>query len=913
MPATIIGREHERAALDAFVMGVKSGGSALVVRGDAGIGKTTLVEGAVARAGDEGMTVLAATGVRSEMPLAFAGLHQLLRPVIDVAASLAPPQLRALRAAFGRTDGPAADPYLAALGSLELLAELGATSPVLVVLEDAQWLDRPTLDALAFVARRLESEPIVMLVVLRSGYSSPFLDLEVPVLAVEQLGPDESAAILDLRAPDLAPFERDRILSDAAGNPLALLELPAAVPDDAPAGVPVAITDRLVQTFSDRARDLSDASRTALLVASLDQAAELPVTLAAAGTMAGRPVTLADVEAAELAGLVRVQRDALVFRHPLVPTAIGRSAPAATRRAAHAALALAHAGDPDRRAWHRAASLEGPDQTAVIELRSVASRAVERGAPQVAAEAVERAAALAPDPAERGRLLIQAAEMRFQLGRPAECAALLQEARGLPLPTYERTRLAFVTEVVEARTWSGGDRIPALVAMAGEMLDDGHVEESLDALLTIALRAWWSDVDLQTRDAIVDLAERLPLAPDAPPLLSIVALAHPMRCAADVIERISRIEPDPADPLGALAIGVAATGVWAHDLSVPFLEIAVDGLRVQGRLGLLTQALTAQAWSAVHLALEPLAVAASQEAVRLAEETAQPLWGAAARFAQAMILAERGDLEAAEGAAGDAEAVLTASGGGSLLALGQVVRARAAVAHHHCEDGLDYLLRMRTPSDPAFHPFVPTWMLSDLVEACVHTGRFDEARAYFAELEELAASTNGGLLRCEVAYARPFVTDDAHAEEAFQAALEALGRWPCFRGRMLLWYGRWLRRQRRVAESRAPLRAAKDAFESLAFTSLAEQAREELRAAGEVSTARKAYAWTTLSPQELQIAQLAATGLTNREIGERLFLSHRTVGSHLHRLFPKLGVTSRGQLRDALESAAPAEPASSEG
>ena len=187
----------------------------------------------------------------------------------------------------------------------------------------------------------------------------------------------------------------------------------------------------------------------------------------------------------------------------------------------------------------------------------------------------------------------------------------------------------------------------------------------------------------------------------------------------------------------------------------------------------------------------------------------------------------------------------------------------------------------------------------------MHTGRPEEAMAYPAELEELAEATNGGLLRAQLGYARPFITDDTDAEEAFQTGLEALAKWPCFRGRMLLWYGRWLRRQRRVAESRAPLRAAKDGFEALAFPSLAEQAREELRAAGEVSTARKAHAWTTLSPQELQIAQLAATGLTNREIGDRLFLSHRTVGSHLHRLFPKLGVTSRGQLRDALEVAGP--------
>jgi DNA-binding CsgD family transcriptional regulator len=901
MPTLVLGREDERSILDAFVMDVKDQGAALLMRGDAGIGKSTLVGSAIERARAEGMSVLTASGVRSEMHLPFAGLHELLRPVIGLAETLAPLQRDALMAAFGKAPGRTADPYLTALASLELFAEVAAEAPVLVVLDDTHWLDRPSVDAFAFVARRIASEPIVMLVTARNGYESPFVDLGLNEMDVEPLDRADAAALLECVAPDLVASERERILVEAAGNPLSIVELPRAM--HSRASTPMGISDRLVETFWARTIELPGGSQLALLVASLDAAAGLQATLAAAGSLAGRRVTRGEIEVAEGAGLVRVNGDVVRFRHPLVPAAIASAAPPAARRAAHAALADEHADDPDRSAWHRAASLEGPDDTVATALRSVASRAVDRGAPQVAVLAVERAAALTLDPAERGPLLIQGAQMHFELGHPSASLELLEAARGLPLSPYHQARLAFLTEIIGARTWTGADRIPTLVEMARAMLDEGHAEQSLEALFTIALRAWWSDVDPETRDAIVDLVDGIPLASDAPPRIAILAMAHPMRCGAEMIERISRTKPDASDPLGALAIGMGATAVWAQDLSLPFLEVAVNGLRLQGRRGLLTQALVAQAWSAAHLALEPLAVSASQEAMRLAHETGQPLWEAAAQLAHAVVLAERGDLEAAEAEATHAESILVPLGGGGLLALAQLVRGRGAVAHHHCGIGLEYLTHIVTRIDPAYHPFVGTWVLSDLVEACVHTGQPERAAAYFEQLQALAERTNGGLLRCEAAYARPFVTDDDHAEEAFQAGLERLAGWPCFRGRMLLWYGRWLRRQRRVAESRAPLRAAKQRFESLAFRRLAEQANEELRAAGEIGTVRTDHAWTTLSPQELQIARLAASGMTNREIGERLFLSHRTVGSHLHRLFPKLGVTSRGQLRDALQAA----------
>ena len=400
--------------------------------------------------------------------------------------------------------------------------------------------------------------------------------------------------------------------------------------------------------------------------------------------------------------------------------------------------------------------------------------------------------------------------------------------------------------------------------------------------------------------AIVAVANRIKVAEDEPALLALLASADPVAHGAQVIDRIARMSSGGRDPTGSYLVGSAAAAVWAYDLALGFLDAAVDGLRAQGRLGLLAQALVVQAWAAVHLAREPLAVSAAEEAFRLAGETGQPASAASAQLAQAAIAAERGDFERADALARQAEAVLLPMGATPMLALGQFVRGRAAVAHQRYPEGLAHHGRTLEPTDPAYHPFVGAWGLSDVVEASAHTGSKNKAREYLEQLESLAAATSGSLLRATAGYARSFVANDEDAEALYRTALERdLANWSCYRGRMLLWYGRWLRRQRRVAESRIPLRAARETFDALGFPALAETARQELRAAGETSPRRIPEAWDELTAQELQIARMAAAGLSNREIGERLYLSHRTVGYHLHRIFPKLGITSRGQLHAA--------------
>jgi ATP/maltotriose-dependent transcriptional regulator MalT len=302
------------------------------------------------------------------------------------------------------------------------------------------------------------------------------------------------------------------------------------------------------------------------------------------------------------------------------------------------------------------------------------------------------------------------------------------------------------------------------------------------------------------------------------------------------------------------------------------------------------------------LATATLAESAADEAARLARETGQPRWAVAADLVRAILAGERGDSEAAERIAGPAENELLPVGAQAMLALVQFARGRGAVAHQRYPEGFDHLRRAFDPADVGYHPFVGYWGLSDLIEAAVHVGADDEAAALLAELEELAATTSATYLQATLAYARPLVAPDEEAGELYQAALADLVNWPCFRARTLLAYGRWLRRQRRVAESRAPLRAARESADALGFDGLAEAARVELRASGEMSRQRTPDLRDQLTPQEQQIAQLAAEGLSNREIGQRLYLSHRTVGSHLYRMFPKLGITSRAQLAEALFS-----------
>jgi DNA-binding CsgD family transcriptional regulator len=913
LPNGLFGRECEfRALTDMVGRSRDQAGGALVVRGEPGIGKSALLGAVSAQAAGCGVQVLSAVGVQSEANLPFAGLHQMIRPVLRLAAELPARQRAALYAAFGMADAEAGELFLTGLATLELISDTAEDAPVLLIVDDAHWLDQASCAVLAFVARRLAAEPAVMLVAVRDGQDSVFDCSGLPEVRLAGLGEDAAAALLDARAPGLEPDLRARLLAEAAGNPLALVELSAARwPGSPGAGMylssPLPVTARLEEAFAARESDLPAATRSALLAAAADDRGVVGEVLKAATILEGRQVTVDAFGPAVTARLVDIDGTSLRFRHPVVRSAIYQAAVTSRRRAAHAALAEVLARQPDRRVWHQAAAALGPDEQVAAELEGAARRAVDRGAAEVAVAALERAAQLSEDGAARGGRLLLAAELAFRAGRGGSGPALLRAAEAFDLPSDERALLSLLRENFTEPSWSGAANIGAFVAMAERMVAAGHADLAVESAVTVSFRAWYGNPGQEIRTALAAAAGQLPLAADDPARLAILALADPVAHAPAVLKQISRMRPDEGAPVAMLRLGNAASAVLAHNLALGFMEPAIRGLRAQGRLGLLARALVCQTWAGALTGQGRLAVSAAEEASRLGRETGQLRWAIVAELATALIAAERGELAEAETLAAAAEEELLGMDAYPLLAHVRFVRGRGAVAHQRYAEGLDHLRRAFDPEDIGYLPYVGYFGLSDLVEAAAHTGQRDAALAYLQQLEELATAMSAPLLQAQAAYARPLVADDDHAEALFQAALERdLAGWPRYGNRMLLWYGRWLRRQRRAAESRAPLRAARDGFDALGSAKLAEIARQELRASGETSRRRVPEAWDQLTPQELQIARMAAEGLSNREIGQQLFISHRTVGYHLHRIFPKLAITSRSQLHAALLSLTPA-------
>lgn len=912
--ATLFGRELEVETLSALIGSVHERGAALVVRGEAGMGKSALLAEAKRYAEGRGSRVLATVGIQAEAALPFAGLHQLLRPVLFQADGLPGPQRGALRIAFGMDAGEVPDLFLVGLATLNLLGEAAVQAPLLLLIDDSQWLDRPTSDVLAFVARRLEADPVVMLVVARDGHACSLVRSVLPEVRLGALAPAAAAALLDARAPGLARAVRDRVLHEAAGNPLALTELPAALEaagleDGVRVPPQLPLTERLERTFTARLVGLPEATRTLLLVAAASEGGRVDEILSATSALAGRPVAMEDVSPALVMGLVEASGVDLRFAHPLMRSSIYQTAYPVERQAAHAALADVLVDDPDRRVWHRAAAVLGPDEDVAAEFDAAAERAQRRGALAVAAAALERAAEFSTDSAEVGRRLLQAASLRFDLGQHDEGAQLLREAERQDLRPRDVLWLSWYRELFVGTSWSGSEQARAFADVADQMRSTGDPKRALDALQTVALRCYWSNPDGETQDILIAAAERVPTSESDPKLVNVLALIGPEQRGAVVLDRIARlplgVEHDPA---AAFLLGDAASAVGDYERSTRFLEAAVAGLRAQGRLGLLAQALVSQAWTAAISGNWNLGRRAAEEAGRLAQETAQPLYMVVGNLAAAVIAAYRGETETAETLAAGGEQVLLPIGARTMLSLVEYPRGVAALADGRHADAFEHLRRIFDPTDAVYHPFVQAWALVDLLDAAVHAGRLGEVAPLVRPLEALAERTGSPLLRVGLRFARPLLAPDgtaeSDAEDLFRAGLDANHDvWPFRHARLQLVYGEWLRRQRRVADSRPLLRFARDAFDALGAVPWGERARQELRAAGEASRNHTPEAWDALSPQELQIAQMAADGMTNKEIGEQLYLSHRTVGSHLYRVFPKLGITARSQLRVALHGA----------
>jgi DNA-binding CsgD family transcriptional regulator len=901
----LVGRFEELRTVAELLDAGRDHGAAILMHGEAGIGKTALLAAATAAAHARGYQVLSASGLESEANLPYAGLHQLLRPLLDRASRLAGPQRSALLGAFGMAEVSSAEPFLIGLATLNLLADAATGAPLLLLVDDAHWLDEPTREVLAFVARRLESDPIVLLAAVRDGDRRMRDDVAMVELVVEALDGIEAAALLDARAPDLDAGARDRILVEAAGNPLALLELPLAVraalgKDGAlPAVLP--LTTRLERAFTSRVRRLPQPTRTLVLVAAIDDGDDLTEILAAGTALVGDALDVHALDPAVTAGLVTVGDGRLRFRHPLVRSAVAQAGERA-RRAAHAALAEVLVDQPDRRAWHRAGAIAGQDEDVAAEVEAAAVRARQRGGIDKAIATEEQAARLTPDLRRRALRLLAAAEMAFESGAPKAVDRLLDQAQQLGLDAIEARRATWIREMFDDGTPGDPDRVRSLVETAEAARQAGDTDLSVSLLFGAALRCWWADPGEVARSQVVAAVERLDLDASDPRVLAVIAVAEPIQQAARVMDRLAGLRADEiADPDALRLLGGAAHAVGDFERAATFHGAAADGLRNQGRLALLVESLGLRTHTALELGDWETAIIAADECRRLADETRQGLWLCGAWTAQAEVLGLRGDLERAEALVAQAERIALPRRLNYVLSGLESVRGKALLTAGQHATAYQRLRRVFDPGDIAHHPRGLFRAIGAFAEAAVHSGHRDDARTLLVPVEHSAAISPAPKLHIGLAYARAVLADEADAEPLYLAGLGlATERWPFERARLQLAYGAWLRRRRRARESRAPLRAAGDTFNAMGLEPWAERARQELRASGETRAARGNASWTDLSPQELQIARMAADGLSNAEIGQRLFLSHRTVGSHLYRVFPKLGITSRGQLRDVL-------------
>ncbi|MGK5551732.1 helix-turn-helix transcriptional regulator [Actinomadura kijaniata] len=892
------GRERELARLGGLLADARRGRSgALVVRGEAGIGKSALLERVAALARDD-VRVLRGAGVEPEMELPFAGLHLLLHGALNGVDALPGPQAAALRGALGLAPSPeGGDRFLVGLAVLTLLADLADDRPLLCLVDDAHWLDHASAEALLFAARRLEAEGVVLVFAARDE-GPAFPAPGVPELRLPGLDDASAAALLAEHAADLAAPARDRVVAEARGNPLALLELPGTLCREQRRGeLPVhsvgfgGASARVGRIFAARIAALPPATRTLLLVAAADDTGRLETVLAAPRRL---DAGFADADPAEAAGLVRPAEGRLEFRHPLVRTAVYEHAPAGRRAAAHRALAGAFAdlGDDVRRAWHLASAATGPDEEAAGALERCTEHARRRGGYAAVASAYERAALLSPDRGDRGRRLLAAARAAADAGRHAWADRLAGQAADDLDDAADLARAARVRAVAAAARGRPETAHSLLVSAAGSLA--GRDRDTAAVMYFEAITYAWNATNLP---ALLDGARRAGGPPDdADPLvLAAASLARleegalpRTRWVRDMVEGLRA----HGRPPGLRERAQMAIWDWmvGDDDAAHRRAVAIErDCRDEGAVGVLPTALGLLALSQLFLGRYRDARASAEEALRVAEDTLQ--------HDQAALLT--GLLACLAGLFGEEErcrslcdrlpaghAVRTVSLNMLDLSLGRHEAVVRRAERHGAAAGTPLLMTLHRPHD--------------LVEAAVRADRPDLARTMAAWVREWADHTGqpwqrGVALRC-----RALLADDRDADALYAEAVALHGRGgrPFERARTELLYGEWLRRSRRRVDARPPLRSAVEIFDRLGARVWADRARSELRATGErrVTPGHAPGVLDRLTPQEAQIVRLAASGMSNRQIAARLFLSPRTVGHHLYKAFPKLGVASRGEL-----------------
>jgi DNA-binding CsgD family transcriptional regulator len=894
----LIGREAERRAIGQLVAGARVGTSGvLLITGEPGIGKTALLDQAAAESA--GLRLLRARGTETEHEVPFGGLLQLLRPALGELDRIPSPQRDALAAALALTT--TTDPagrFAVGAATLSLLCRYAEQAPVAVLVDDAQWIDRPSAEALVFAARRLVADPIVLLVAARAGETHPLAEADLPLLRIDGLGLDDARQLVGRRTTDVA-----QVHQIVAGNPLALLELtrdPHRL-QRVPPGAPIPVPRLLAEAFAAQAHRLSEPARIALLVAASDDG-ELGVVARVCEQLG---VEVGALGEAEEAGLVRIVDGRVEFRHPLVRSSVYADAAPAVRRTVHQAMAGVLA-DHDRRIWHLSEAVLGADSDVAAGLEVVAGHAVERGAHAVAATAFERSARLTGDASEQGRRLVAAGEAAWFAGLP-------DRAEGLLVDALRR------------------DLSPAVGLRAQELRGDiavrcGSPGQARDILLAAAASA-------------DDLPTRIRLLSDVVNACFHVGdTSTALRVAEDLDAILPDVEPPESRLLGLLASGVARVLAGRGGSEQIRTAVALSG----GRTGRLTLDRRHQVWVVLaplflrerdagrevieqvlrdsrdgvalgllpgvlfHLARDQAttdrwadAATSYDEAIRLSRETGQTTQLAINLAGQAWLSARRGRADDCRAQAAEAIAICTDREirlglAWASFALGDLELGRgdpaAALAPY---ERLVELLATGGMLDPDLSP------APELVEIYLRLGRTQDAVATAGAFAERAASKGLPWSLARAARVRGLVGDD---EDAFAEALRFHERTPDLfeTARTQLVYGSWLRRVRRRVDARVQLRSAVQVFDQLGAPTWADQAAAELNATGETARRREPSSADDLTPQERQVAQLLAAGHSTREAAAKLFLSPKTVEYHLRKVYTKLRIHSRAELADQL-------------
>ncbi|MGW4533054.1 helix-turn-helix transcriptional regulator [Nocardia sp. NPDC004340] len=920
----LFGRESELTRLAEFRNCLRHGGVAVSLRGEPGVGKSALLAATVRAAEADGMTVLRCWGSEFEAEVSYAALNQLLLPVYPRLKLLDPALREALSVALGFGAGAPPDVLLVCNAALSLVGAVAAEAPVLLAVDDMQWIDRASAVVLGFLARRIAGMPAGLLVSARTGTEGFTRYGDLTEMMIEPLTPDAAADLVRAAFPDLLPSVRQRLLDIAQGNPLALRELPTTLTEsvhpsnDRDELVP--LNERLCALFATRIAGLPEPTRRLLLLAAFEGTGNLRVLRAVLDTGAG----LLGLAAAEREQLIHVDdTDArMLFRHPLIRSAIVALSTHEERREAHLLLAESVTGDQERRAWHYALAADGPDETVARILETAAHRTMLRGDALAAVTSLVRAAELSPAGADRGRRLAEAAYIGAEANGTSDTArGLLTHAHQSAPDTSGSLHAANAAAFLMLNGDGEVDTAYRLLMGAIETGDHGYRADDpalIEAMHTLLLLCWYGGAE-RYWEAYFRALDRL--RPEPPVVLALISrtFPDPVRAgagAAAMADMVLATLPEETDPTRIMRIGTASVYLdRLADSRQPSWRMVHQGRNggpPRRHLGAL-----------MHLCLDDYLTGRWDEAELLANEGQTvcdsggfPFFAWYFRYHRALMAAGRGRFAEANKLADEITHWALPRGVAAAALFARHPRVLAALGRGDFESGFQHAAAMSPPGVLTSYAPHCLWVMFDLVEAAVRTGRLLEARAHVAAMRAADVAALSSRMRLLVAGAELLVDEDeaVMTHVATVLADPEIDRWQFEASRVRLVLGEKLRRVSTATRARPHLIAARDGFAAMTADPWLERARNELRASGyrqgDGNLAEAAP--EALTAQEALIARLAARGLTNKQIGEQLYLSHRTVGAHLYRIYPKLGVGSRAGLADVL-SRLPGTTESAEG